>query len=128
MNQRLEQLIINNRNWAKKYEAANPGIFNKLAKQQKPDYLWIGCSDSRVPANTIIGLQPGEVFVHRNVGNLVNHSDLNALSVLEYAVKIVGVTDTSGYREIGSCNLNPRVFNIDMINVHVMYMSGSITD
>jgi len=86
-----ELLIENNRIWAEKFEKANPGIFKKLAKQQKPDYLWIGCSDSRVPANTIVGLQPGEVFVHRNVGNLVYHSDLNILTVLEYAVKILGV-------------------------------------
>jgi len=93
MNERIEQLINNNRRWAKKFAQNNPGIFNKLAEQQKPDYLWIGCSDSRVPANTIIGLQPGEVFVHRNVANLVNHSDLNVLTVLEFAVKILGITD-----------------------------------
>ena len=93
MNERIEQLIENNRQWAAQFEQANPGIFNKLSKQQNPDYLWIGCSDSRVPANTIIGLLPGEVFVHRNVGNLVNHSDLNVLSVLEFAVKILKVKD-----------------------------------
>ena len=93
MSKRLDQLIENNRHWAEQFEDKNPGIFNKLVKQQKPDYLWIGCSDSRVPANTIVGLQPGEVFVHRNVGNLVNHSDINVLTVLEYAVKILGVKD-----------------------------------
>jgi len=93
MSKRLDQLIENNRLWAEQFEDKNPGIFNKLVKQQNPDYLWIGCSDSRVPANTIIGLQPGEVFVHRNVGNLVNHSDINVLTVLEYAVKILGVKD-----------------------------------
>lgn len=93
MSQRIEQLIKNNQAWAKQFEENNPGIFNKLAKQQNPDYLWVGCSDSRVPANTIVGLQPGEVFVHRNIANIVNHSDLNILSVLEYAVKVLKVKD-----------------------------------
>ncbi|MBV1910768.1 MAG: carbonate dehydratase [Kangiellaceae bacterium] len=93
MNKRIHALIESNKNWAKQFETDNPGIFQKLAVQQNPEYLWIGCSDSRVPANTIIGLQPGEVFVHRNVANLVNHSDLNVLSVIEYAVKILGVKD-----------------------------------
>ncbi len=89
----IEQLLVNNQRWADQFELENPGIFKKLASQQNPDYLWIGCSDSRVPANTIIGLQPGEVFVHRNVANLVNHADLNVLSVLEYAVNILEVKD-----------------------------------
>lgn len=82
-----------NKLWAKQYEQRNPGIFDRLSKQQEPNYLWIGCSDSRVPANTIVNLDPGEVFVHRNIANLVNHSDLNALSVLEYAVKVLQVKD-----------------------------------
>jgi carbonic anhydrase len=93
MNNRIKQLIVNNQEWANRYAEEHPGIFEKLAKQQKPEYLWIGCSDSRVPANTIIGLQPGEVFVHRNIANIVNHSDLNVLSVLEYAVKVLKVKD-----------------------------------
>jgi len=93
MSQRIAQLIERNRKWATQFEQDNPGIFDKLAKQQNPGYLWIGCSDSRVPANTIVGLQPGEVFVHRNVANLVNHSDLSVLSVLEYAVKVLQVKD-----------------------------------
>lgn len=93
MSDRIKQLIDNNRVWAEQFEASNPGIFKRLAQQQNPDYLWIGCSDSRVPANTIVGLQPGEVFVHRNVANLVNHSDLNVLSVLEYAVNVLKVSD-----------------------------------
>jgi len=93
MSERINQLIKKNREWAVQFEQDNPGIFAKLAQQQTPDYLWIGCSDSRVPANTIIGLQPGEVFVHRNVANLVNHSDLNVLSVLEYAVNVLKVKD-----------------------------------
>ena len=93
MSKSINQLIQQNRIWAKRFEENNPGIFDKLAKQQNPEYLWIGCSDSRVPANTIVNLQPGEVFVHRNVANLVNHSDLNVLSVIEYAVKILKVKD-----------------------------------
>jgi len=93
MNKKIKQLIESNRTWAAQFEADNPGIFDKLAKQQNPEFLWIGCSDSRVPANTIVGLQPGEVFVHRNVANLVNHSDLNALSVIEYAVRVLKVSD-----------------------------------
>jgi len=93
MNKKIKQLIESNRQWAAQFEQDNPGIFDKLAKQQSPEFLWIGCSDSRVPANTIVGLQPGEVFVHRNVANLVNHSDLNVLSVIEYAVRILKVKD-----------------------------------
>ncbi len=93
MSDRINQLIDNNRSWAKQFEENNPGIFAKLGAQQEPEYLWIGCSDSRVPANTIIGLQPGEVFVHRNIANLVHHSDLNVLSVLEYAVNVLQVKD-----------------------------------
>ncbi|PCI72726.1 MAG: carbonate dehydratase [Gammaproteobacteria bacterium] len=93
MTRRIEHLIERNKQWAAEFEAQNPGIFSTLADQQNPEYLWIGCSDSRVPANMIVGLQPGEVFVHRNVANLVNHSDLNVLSVIEYAVNILKVKD-----------------------------------
>ena len=71
--------------------AADPGFFESLAEQQAPEYLWIGCSDSRVPANQIVGLPPGEVFVHRNVANVVVHTDLNCLSVLQFAVDVLGV-------------------------------------
>lgn len=82
----LQNLLDNNRNWAARMEAQRPDYFSRLAHQQSPKYLWIGCSDSRVPANEITGLDPGEVFVHRNVANVVVHSDLNALSVIQYAV------------------------------------------
>ncbi len=82
----LTDLFNNNRDWAKRIELDKPGFFNKLSHQQTPKYLWIGCSDSRVPANEIIGLDPGEVFVHRNIANVVVHSDLNALSVIQFAV------------------------------------------
>ncbi len=87
----LENLMNNNRVWAESIEATDPDFFRDLAAQQKPRYLWIGCSDSRVPANQIIGLRPGEVFVHRNVANLVHHSDLNVLSVIQYAVDVLKV-------------------------------------
>ena len=82
----LQNLFDNNRNWAARMEQQRPDYFSRLAHQQTPKYLWIGCSDSRVPANEITGLDPGEVFVHRNVANVVVHSDLNALSVIQYAV------------------------------------------
>ena len=82
----LQNLFDNNRNWAARMEAQRPDYFSRLAHQQSPKYLWIGCSDSRVPANEITGLDPGEVFVHRNIANVVVHSDLNALSVIQYAV------------------------------------------
>ena len=87
----LKHLFENNRNWAAEMRRADPSFFAKLAAQQAPDYLWIGCSDSRVPANEIVGLLPGELFVHRNVGNLVVHTDLNCLSVIAYAVEVLKV-------------------------------------
>jgi carbonic anhydrase len=83
----LQHLIDANHAWARRVERENPGFFADLARQQSPKYLWIGCSDSRVPANQVIGLAPGEVFVHRNIANVVVHSDLNALSVIEFAVE-----------------------------------------
>jgi carbonic anhydrase len=87
----LQHLFENNRRWAESIENTHPGFFRKLSEQQTPEYLWIGCSDSRVPANEIVGLLPGDVFVHRNVGNVVVHSDLNCLSVLQYAIEILKV-------------------------------------
>ena len=83
----LKQLFTQNRLWAEQIKAEDPKFFEKLASQPAPEYLWIGCSDSRVPANEIIGLAPGEVFVHRNVANVVVHSDLNVLSTIQYAVE-----------------------------------------
>ena len=83
----IAQLLAHNREWAQRMEATRPGFFTKLARQQAPKYMWIGCADSRVPANEITGLDPGEVFVHRNVANLVVHSDLNALSTIQFAVE-----------------------------------------
>lgn len=87
----LENLFANNKAWSESMHAENPEFFSRLVNQQSPEYLWIGCSDSRVPANQIIGLAPGEVFVHRNIGNVVVHTDLNALSVIHYAVEMLRV-------------------------------------
>ena len=87
----LTLLLDNNRKWAAEITAARPDFFKQLAAQQAPEYLWIGCSDSRVPANEIVGLLPGELFVHRNVANVVVHTDLNCLSVLQYAVDVLHV-------------------------------------
>jgi carbonic anhydrase len=89
--QTLHDLLENNRLWAEGLKTAQPDFFPMLAKQQAPKYLWIGCSDSRVPANEIVGLLPGELFVHRNVANLVLAADLNCLSVLQYAVEVLKV-------------------------------------
>ena len=88
----LDHLFANNRTWSARLVAREPDFFRKLAAQQAPRYLWIGCSDSRVPANEIVGLLPGELFVHRNVANLVVHTDLNCLSVLQYAVDVLRVS------------------------------------
>jgi len=87
----LPELFENNRRWAHACTTREPDFFTRLKAQQAPAYLWIGCSDSRVPANEIVGLHPGELFVHRNVANLVVHTDLNCLSVLQYAVDVLGV-------------------------------------
>lgn len=87
----LPDLLSNNRRWAEGIRLRDPEFFDRLARQQAPRYLWIGCSDSRVPANEIVDLLPGELFVHRNVANLVVHSDLNCLSVLQYAVDVLRV-------------------------------------
>lgn len=86
-----EQIFENNRKWVAEKKGHDPDFFEKLARDQQPDYLYIGCSDSRVPANEIMGLEPGELFVHRNVGNLVNNTDLNVISVINYAVKYLNV-------------------------------------
>ena len=87
----LDELFERNRAWATATVADDPGFFTRLAEQQSPEFVWIGCSDSRVPANQIVGLQPGDVFVHRNVANVVVHTDLNCLSVLQYAIEVLRV-------------------------------------
>jgi carbonic anhydrase len=88
---KLDSLFANNRTWSQQITQQDPGFFRRLAGQQAPKYLWIGCSDSRVPANEIVGLLPGELFVHRNVANLVVHTDLNCLSVIQYAVDVLKI-------------------------------------
>ncbi|TBR45033.1 carbonic anhydrase [Marinomonas agarivorans] len=88
---KLDHLFQNNKDWAQSIVKKQPDFFTLLAKQQQPEYLWIGCADSRVPANEIINLLPGEVFVHRNIANMVVHSDLNCLSVIQYAVEVLKV-------------------------------------
>ena len=111
----LETLFENNREWSRRMRESDPEFFRQLAELQEPKYLWIGCSDSRVPANQILGLAPGEVFVHRNVGNLVVPADLNCLSVIQYAVEVLkvehiivcghygcgGVAAAAGHRQFG---------------------------
>src|SRR5438094_5101757 len=87
----LKHLFQNNKAWAARIREQDPQFFLELSKQQSPTYLWIGCSDSRVPANQIVGLMPGELFVHRNVANVVVHADLNCLSVIQYAVEVLRV-------------------------------------
>ncbi|MGQ0546435.1 MAG: carbonic anhydrase, partial [Betaproteobacteria bacterium] len=87
----VSELFERNRKWAFAMRASDPAFFSSLAQQQAPEFLWIGCSDSRVPANQITGLAPGEVFVHRNVANLVVHTDLNCLSVLQFAIDLLQV-------------------------------------
>lgn len=87
----LNQLFENNKAWAERIKEQYPDFFPRLSRQQSPGYLWIGCSDSRVPANEIVGLLPGELFVHRNIANLVVHTDLNCLSVMQFAVDILKV-------------------------------------
>ncbi|MFG6415909.1 carbonate dehydratase [Roseateles sp. DC23W] len=102
----LRDLLDNNKRWAAETEAREPGFFSRLLKQQTPQYLWIGCADSRVPANELVDLLPGELFVHRNVANVVVHSDLNALSVMQFAVDhlkvrhiiVVGHSNCGGVR------------------------------
>lgn len=86
-----KELLENNRQWAEQIKAEDPAFFEKLSAQQTPEYLWIGCSDSRVPANQILGKMPGEVFVHRNIANVVIHTDLNCQSVIQYAVEVLKV-------------------------------------
>ena len=91
MPEKIQDLFDHNRAWAAQMERERPGFFTGLVKQQTPRYMWIGCSDSRVPANQITGLDPGEVFVHRNIANVVVHSDLNALSAIQFAVEMLKV-------------------------------------
>jgi carbonic anhydrase len=114
----LQHLLDNNGRWAADTTRSDPEFFRRLAGQQAPQYLWIGCADSRVPANEITGLMPGEIFVHRNVANLVVHSDLNCLSVLQYAVDVLHVEHVIvcghyGCGGVGAAFRNERVGLVD---------------
>lgn len=107
----MEDVFQKNREWVASINAEDPDFFEKLSKQQKPDYLWIGCSDSRVPANQIIGMMPGEVFVHRNVANQVIHTDLNCLSVLQFAVDSLKVKHVMVVGHYGCGGVHAAVCN-----------------
>ncbi len=106
----LNTLFKSNRDWAERILAAQPDFFEQLAKQQNPKYLWIGCSDSRVPANEIVGLMPGEVFVHRNIANVVVHSDLNCLSVIQFAVDVLKVEHIMVVGHYGCSGVHATLF------------------
>ena len=114
----LETLLARNRQWASEVSAADPQFFAQLARQQAPRYMWIGCADSRVPANQILGLRPGEIFVHRNVANVVVHSDLNCLSVLQFAVEVLQVRDiiVCGHYGCGGVNAAMRNQKLGLID------------
>jgi len=102
----LKHIFDKNKQWASQMKATDPDFFAKLSKQQKPQYLWIGCSDSRMPANEIMGMLPGEVFVHRNIANMVIHTDLNCLSIIQYAVDVLKVKHiiVCGHYDCGGIN------------------------
>ncbi len=113
-----ERILLENKSWAKQKKEAAPRYFEVLAKDQKPEFLWIGCSDSRVPANEITNTEPGEIFVHRNIANLVVHTDLNMLSVLQYAVEVLKVKHiiVCGHYECGGVKAALTQKNFGLIN------------
>jgi carbonic anhydrase len=114
----LPHLFAQNRAWAEAIKQRDPEFFSKLSRQQSPQYLWIGCSDSRVPANEIIGLLPGEVFVHRNVANVVVHTDLNCLSVIQFAVDVLKVKHIMvvGHYGCGGVNAALRCERVGLVD------------
>ena len=109
----LDDLFEKNRNWAESVKSSDPRFFEKLAAQQSPEYLWIGCSDSRVPANQIVGLMPGEIFVHRNVANMVVHTDFNCLTVLQYAIDVLKVKHVMVVGHYGCGGIDAAYENAD---------------
>jgi len=109
----MDDLLRQNKDWAAARLDKDPEFFSTLEKVQKPDYLWIGCSDSRVPANEIVGLKPGEMFVHRNIANVVPHSDLNCLSVIQFAVEVLGVSHIIVAGHYGCGGIKAAMENID---------------
>ncbi|ACY14716.1 carbonate dehydratase [Haliangium ochraceum] len=107
----LKELFDNNQRWAQGLSNEDPTFFPRLAEQQVPQYLWIGCADSRVPANVIVGMRPGEIFVHRNVANLVVHADINCLSVVQYAVEVLKVRHIIVAGHYGCGGVNAAIDN-----------------
>ncbi len=114
----LRKLLENNRTWATRIKSEKPGFLEALSKQQSPEYLWIGCSDSRVPSSEIVSLMPGELFVHRNVANVVIHTDLNCLSVIQYAVEVLKVKHiiVCGHYGCGGVNAALQNSNLGLID------------
>jgi carbonic anhydrase len=114
----IELLLENNQAWVEEVNAARPDFFSSLANQQKPEYLWIGCSDSRVPANELVKMDPGTIFVHRNIANLVNSSDMNVLSVIQYAVEVLKVKHiiVNGHYGCGGVMAALEETNLDLID------------
>ncbi|HJV37135.1 carbonate dehydratase [Geomonas sp.] len=110
----LDKLLVKNSEWALRMKEEDPEFFRRLVSQQSPEYLWIGCSDSRVPANEIVGLLPGELFVHRNVANVVTHTDLNCLSVIQYAVETLEVKHIIVCGHYGCGGVHAAVANHEM--------------
>lgn len=108
----ISDLFTHNRAWAAEMERERPGFFTNLKSQQKPKYMWIGCSDSRVPANQITGLEPGDVFVHRNIANVVVHSDLNALSTIQFAVEMLKVEHVMVVGHYGCSGVQAALDNV----------------
>lgn len=110
----LTSLLENNRAWAESIKADDPDFFQRLAKQQTPKYFWIGCADSRMPASQLVGLAPGEMFVHRNVANVVVHTDFNCLSVLQYAVEVLKVSDIIVCGHYGCGGVQAALQNLEL--------------
>lgn len=122
------ELLEFNRRWSEKIRAQDPGFFERLSKQQTPKYLWIGCSDSRVPANQILGIDPGEVFVHRNISNLVLHSDMNCLSVMQFAVDVLQVEHImiTGHYGCGGVGAALRGDRLGLIDNWLRYIGDTL--
>ena len=124
----FRRLIANNRAWAKQIKATNPDFFSERALKQEPKFLYIGCSDSRVPANVVTGTQPGELFVHRNIANLVIHTDFNMLSVVQYAVEVLKVPliVVLGHERCGAVAAALRPQNLDLLPHSLAQLVGQI--
>ena len=117
-----EKLLQDNKAWALEMEKNNPGFFNRLSSIQSPEFLWIGCSDSRVPADKITGTQPGEIFVHRNIANMVVHTDVNLLSVLDYAVNYLHIKHVIVCGHYGCSGIKAAMSNLDYKPVLNMWL------